>query len=349
MVLEKQVFRLTWLKIQPETQCGQRGRPESPTLLKTGHDRITHLFWLPQPGRETCQALHEAFVGWWVSESRSVVSHFLRPHGLYSPGNSPGQNTREGSLSLLQGIFPTQELNWGLLHCRWVLYQLSQKGSPQILEWVAYPFSSRSSQLRNRTGVLCIAGGFFTSWAIGEKHLFNAGMKCQPGEAGVCVSAGVSEAHCMKPGWYTGSQMDHNARHTLVRGQLAHPNAFLAWDGLAGLASGSLGPNSSTLGSTVQAVGVSSSGGHRTNREETRSPQGLLLLTRMPSTLVHTGLPWRDNIRYIWETVLYNQDAHFMLMRVKTCCGLVVTWFERRKSEAVTKWLRRTLWLENPN
>ena len=42
------------------------------------------------------------------SESPSVVSDSLRPHGLYSPWNSPGQNTRVGSLSLLQGIFPTQ-------------------------------------------------------------------------------------------------------------------------------------------------------------------------------------------------------------------------------------------------
>ena len=34
-----------------------------------------------------------------------------------------------GSLSLLQGIFLTQELNQGLLHCRWILYQLSYQGS----------------------------------------------------------------------------------------------------------------------------------------------------------------------------------------------------------------------------
>ena len=40
------------------------------------------------------------------------------PHGLYSPLNSPGQNTGVGSLSLLQGIFPTQGSNPGLLHCR---------------------------------------------------------------------------------------------------------------------------------------------------------------------------------------------------------------------------------------
>ena len=75
------------------------------------------------------------------SESRSVVSDSLWPHGLYSPWNSPGQNTGVGSLSLLQGIFPTQGWNLGLLHRRQILYQLSHKGSPRILEWVAYPFS----------------------------------------------------------------------------------------------------------------------------------------------------------------------------------------------------------------
>ena len=78
------------------------------------------------------------------SESRSM-SNSLRPHGLYSPWNSPGQNTGVGSPSFLQGIFPTQGSNPGLLHCRKILYQLSHKGTPRILEWVAYPFSSRSS------------------------------------------------------------------------------------------------------------------------------------------------------------------------------------------------------------
>ena len=64
------------------------------------------------------------------SDSRSVVSASLRPHGLNSPWNSPGQNTGVGSLSLLQGIFPTQGLNPGLPHCGCILYQLSHKGSP---------------------------------------------------------------------------------------------------------------------------------------------------------------------------------------------------------------------------
>ena len=137
------------------------------------------------------------------SESFSVLSNSLPPHGLYSPWNSLGQNTGVGSLSLfqgifppqgsnpgllhcrqilllaelpgkpkntgvgslslLQGIFPTQELNLGLPHYRWILYQLSHKGNPRILEWVAYPFSRGSSRPRNRTGISCIAGRFFIS------------------------------------------------------------------------------------------------------------------------------------------------------------------------------------------
>ena len=63
-----------------------------------------------------------------IGESCSVISNSLWPHGLYSPWNSPGQNTGVGSLSLLWGIFPTQGSNPGLLHCKRILYQLSHKG-----------------------------------------------------------------------------------------------------------------------------------------------------------------------------------------------------------------------------
>ena len=63
------------------------------------------------------------------SESRSVVSDSLRSCGLYSPWNSPGQNTKMGSLSVLQGIVSTQGSNPGLLHYRRILYQLSHMGS----------------------------------------------------------------------------------------------------------------------------------------------------------------------------------------------------------------------------
>ena len=104
---------------------------------------------------------------WKWKESCSVMSDSLRPHGPYSPCNSPGQDAGVGSLSLLQKIFPgikprspalrmaslpaepqgkpkntgvgspsllqeiflAQELNRGLLHCRQILYLLSYKGS----------------------------------------------------------------------------------------------------------------------------------------------------------------------------------------------------------------------------
>ena len=102
------------------------------------------------------------------SESHSVVSDSLWPHGLYSPWNSPGQNTGVGNLSHLQGIVPTQGSNPSLPHCWQILYQLCHKRSHRILEWVAIPFSSGSSQPRNQIRVSCIAGGFFTNWAIRE-------------------------------------------------------------------------------------------------------------------------------------------------------------------------------------
>ena len=88
-----------------------------------------------------------------------------------NPWNSPGQNTGVVRLFLLRGIFPIQESNPGLLHFRQILYQLSHRWSPRILVWVAYPFSSRSTQPRNRTRVSCITGGLFTNWAIREHFL----------------------------------------------------------------------------------------------------------------------------------------------------------------------------------
>ena len=63
------------------------------------------------------------------SESCIVVSTSLWPHGLYGPWNS-GQNTGVGSLSLLQGIFPTQGSNPVFTYCRQILYQLSHNRSP---------------------------------------------------------------------------------------------------------------------------------------------------------------------------------------------------------------------------
>ena len=71
------------------------------------------------------------------SASHSVVFNSLRPHGLYSLRNSPVQNTGVGILSLLQGIFQTQGVNPGLLHCRQILYCLSHQASSTTREATA--------------------------------------------------------------------------------------------------------------------------------------------------------------------------------------------------------------------
>ena len=98
-------------------------------------------------GREAwCAVVHGVAKSWtqqsdwtelseWMSESRSVVSDSLQPHGLYRIlyNSGLGQNTGVGSLSLLQGIIPTQGSILGLLHCRWMLYQLNHKGSPSSI------------------------------------------------------------------------------------------------------------------------------------------------------------------------------------------------------------------------
>ena len=119
--------------------------------------------------------------------SNSLESHGLQPSRLLCPWHSPGKNTGVRCHALLQGIFLTQGSNPGLPHCRWILYQLSHKGSPRILEWVAYPFSWGSSPPRNQTGVSCIAGRFFTSWATREAcaHTHTHTQECYQGSARV--------------------------------------------------------------------------------------------------------------------------------------------------------------------
>ena len=105
----------------------------NPGLACSGHftPMELHRIWPFAPGFSLSIML-AVLALWFESKSCSVVSDCLRLHGLYSPWNSPGQNTGVGSLSLLQRIFPTQGSNPGLLHCRWILYQLNHKGSPAL-------------------------------------------------------------------------------------------------------------------------------------------------------------------------------------------------------------------------
>ena len=81
-------------------------------------------------GRWMGKRTRDSFLLVTESESHLVASNSLWPHGLQSPWNSPGQNTGVGSLSLLQGIFPTQGSNLGLPHCRQILYHVSHKEGP---------------------------------------------------------------------------------------------------------------------------------------------------------------------------------------------------------------------------
>ena len=60
---------------------------------------------------------------------QTQVSFIAGGYLTAEPQGKP-KNTGEGGLSLLQGIFLTQELIWDLLHCRWILYQPSYEGKP---------------------------------------------------------------------------------------------------------------------------------------------------------------------------------------------------------------------------
>ena len=92
------------------------------------------------------------------SETLSVISDSLWPH---SPWNCPGQDTGVGSLSLLQGIFPTQGLNPDLPHGSQILYQLSYQGSSNEEELKSLLMKVKEeSEKENSTS------GPITSWQI---------------------------------------------------------------------------------------------------------------------------------------------------------------------------------------
>ena len=79
----------------------------------------------------------------------------------------PGQskNTGVGGLSLLHAVFLIQESNWGLPHCRWILYQLSYQGSPLHVMW------DLNSSTRNGIHTPALEGGVLTTGPP-EKVLF---------------------------------------------------------------------------------------------------------------------------------------------------------------------------------
>ena len=97
----------------------------------------------------------------------------IQPAQLLCSWDSPGKNTEVGCYVLLQGIFPAQESNLSLPHCRQILYHLSHQESPRILEWVAYPFSrgSARSTLESNQGLLDCRWIFYQlSYQRSPKH-----------------------------------------------------------------------------------------------------------------------------------------------------------------------------------
>ena len=133
---------------------GKPGVLQSMGSKRVGHDLVTEPNWTELGTSAEFQISQAKFLLFTFCSSIRILNFSsLWPHGLY---NSPGQNTGVGSRSLLQGIFPIQGWNPGFSHCRQILYQLNHQGSPRILECVAYPFSSGSSQPRSRTGVCAL-------------------------------------------------------------------------------------------------------------------------------------------------------------------------------------------------
>ena len=82
------------------------------------------------------------------SERCWVMSDSLRPHVLYSPWNSPVQNTGVLSCSLLRGIFPTQGSNPGLPHCRRILYRRFTREAPSTSNVLQSFWQSRKKKYR---------------------------------------------------------------------------------------------------------------------------------------------------------------------------------------------------------
>ena len=135
-------------------------------IIKNFRNELLHMIInlnpSPQNDPELCLRRRRSIVKW---KSLSCVRLFVTPKTIQSMEFSKPEYW-SGYLFPSPGDLPNQGSNPGLPHCRQILYQLSHKGSPRILEWVSYPFSSRSTWPRNPIDVSCIAGRFFTNSTI---------------------------------------------------------------------------------------------------------------------------------------------------------------------------------------
>ena len=119
------------------------------------------------PGKNTGVSFHALLQG--IFPGIKPRSPTLQVDSLSSKPPEKPKNTGVGSLSLLRVIFMTQELNWGLLHCRWIFYQLSYQGSPNAILSVSIrerqkklklELKKSQSKSRDQAGYYCGQMGF---------------------------------------------------------------------------------------------------------------------------------------------------------------------------------------------
>ena len=140
----KSGLSLQWEGRAPQLEkslCSKKDQAQS--KIKKNNDNNNksdlYLYRLNHPGLgfARCWVLHLPF--FFFFKLHMYMWKWLRSVQL-SPWNSPGQNTEVGILSLLQGIFLSQESNWDLLHCRQILYLLSYQRSPFLAKQILKPF-----------------------------------------------------------------------------------------------------------------------------------------------------------------------------------------------------------------
>ena len=127
--------------------CGQKGPSYTLVGMRSGTATMENSMQVPWKWKLLIRLFATPWIIQYMEFSRpdfGVSSHPL-------PGDLPNPGIERRSPALQVDSVPAE-----------------LPGKPRILEWVACPFSRRSSQPRNRTGVSCIADGFFTSWAIRE-------------------------------------------------------------------------------------------------------------------------------------------------------------------------------------
>ena len=176
-----------WIEPIPATLEGEVLSTEPPgKSLRDDFYGIKNTLWWDFPGSPVAKTLSSQFRGprfnpW----SGTCIPHATTKDPTTKPQSSQVNKWKKvkseicsvisDSMQILQvrilewvSFSPPRGWTQVCLHCRWILYQVSHKGSPRILQWVAYPFSTGSTWPRNQTGVTCIAGRFFTNWVIRE-------------------------------------------------------------------------------------------------------------------------------------------------------------------------------------